>query len=1069
MKNSINRIRGLLLGVCAVWCIPAVAQTATVKGKVTDSAGEPLIGVTIMDKASKKGVVTDIDGNYEITVPGLKGELSFTYVGCEPQTIKIGGRTAINVTMSEIDMGLNEIVVVGYGSMRKRDLSGAMSQIKSEDIMKGGSTDVSRALQGKLAGVQVQQSDGAPGSGVTITVRGANSFTTNSQPLYIVDGVPFETGDVPSNGESQNQSTNPLSFINPHDIESIEVLKDASATAIYGSRGANGVVIINTKKGQSGTCRVELAANWTMSQVAHKLDMLDPYTYATYCNEQVLNSIYYEGSKTNRLAYDGTWSYKVLGNGRTDYSSGTYTPKPDDFLNPGWYRDEYGNYSQVGVADWQDLIYQTGFAQDYNLSVSGGDDKGYYLFSGSFADQQGIIKNTGYQRYTLRTNVARKIFKWLEIGTNTSFTYSRTDFAKTSSDQSGVIRSALLFPPTYDPSMDETTADNLSWLAANPAAYVNNARDQVKGINWFSSSFIELTFTDWLKFRQNLGLSYTDNHRGYYYDRSTSEGKAPVNGKGGKASDRWQGVTAESILTFNKEIKEIHRLNVMGAFTVENGTWSNEAVVASNFPDDMTMDYDMSRALDKATLYSSTGTQRLVSFLARANYSLMDRYLFTASVRTDGSSKFITKNKWATFLSGAFAWRISEEKFLRDLNVFQNLKLRLSYGETGNQGIGAYRTIPQLGTSNYPFGGSLNSGTAMTSDPVSDDLRWETTRQMNVGLDAAFWNDGRLYFTLDLYYKKTRDLLQDVVIPGSTGFQQMTTNMGNVSNKGIEITAGFNNILRNTPVRWDISGNISWNKSEISGLPSDQFARKLWSSADEVFIQRNGCPIGAIFGYVEDGFYDNEAEVRADPNYTHADDATVRSMIGEIKYRDLDGDGKITADKDRCIIGDTNPDFIYGITSNLAWNNFTLSFMFQGTYGNDIFNGNLMDVKLGNIGNIPQFAYDTRWTAENAENAEWPKATAGYNRDFKLSNRYIEDGSYFKLKNITLAYNWQNPFKGVSAIRFSFTATNVFTVSNYSWLDPDVNAFGGDSSRRGVDIYSYPSARTYAFGINLSF
>ncbi len=1070
MESNRWHFRGLLLALAAFVTLCVSAQDITVQGTVTDDSGEPVIGAYVREKDSRQaGAVTDIDGHYEIKVSKPGATLVFSYVGYSAVEEKVNGRKQIDVTLSEDSKTLNEVVVVGYGTMKKRDLSGAMSQIKADDIMKGGAMDVSHALQGKLAGVQIQQSDGAPGGGVTITVRGANSFQTNSQPLYIVDGVPFETGDAPSNSDSQNTTTNPLSFINPNDIESIEVLKDASATAIYGSRGANGVVIITTKKGQSGTCRVELTANFSLARIAKKMDVLDPYTYATYINEQTLNSRYYEGSMAARLPYDGTWNYKYLGNGRPDYGTGEYTPRPEDFLNPGWYRDEYGNYSQVGVADWQDLIYRTGFTQDYNLSVSGGDDKGYYLFSGSFSDQDGIIKGSGYQRYTFRTNIARHVTNWLEIGTNTSFTHSTTDFAKTTSDQSGVIRSALIFPPTYDPNMEQTQSDQLSWLAANPSAYVNNARDQVKGINWFSSSFLEITFTDYLKFRQNLGISYTDNHRAAYYDRSTYEGKAPVNGKAYKGSDRWQGVTAESILTFNKEFTENHRLNVVGAFTFENGSWDNESLSVTNFPDDMTMDYDISRGLDKAVLASSTGTQRLVSFLGRANYSLFDRYLFTASVRTDGSSKFVAKNKWATFLSGAVAWRISEEKFIRDLNVFQNLKLRASYGETGNQGIGSYRTIPQLGSSNYPFGGSLGAGSSMTSDPVSDDLRWETTRQVNVGLDAAFWNDGRLYFTVDYYYKKTRDLLQDVVIPGSTGFQQMTVNMGNVSNEGLEVTAGFNNILRNTAVRWDISGNIAWNKSTISGLPADQFARKLWSSADEVFIQRNGCPIGAIYGYVEDGFYDNEAEVRADPLYTNASDATVKAMIGEIKYRDLDGDGQITADKDRTIIGDTNPDFVYGITNNLAWNNFTLSFMFQGTYGNDIFNGNLMDVKMGNVGNIPQFAYDGRWTAENAANATWPRATAGYNRTFKLSNRYVEDGSYFKLKNITLGYNWMNPCKGISAIKFSFTATNVFTVSNYSWLDPDVNAFGGDSSRRGVDIYSYPSARTYAIGVNLSF
>lgn len=1068
MKINLKCLRSALFMLMAIVSFSAWADF-TVEGTVYEQSGDPAIGATVKEigGAASAATVTDIDGHYSLTVSGPKTTLEFSYVGCSTQEIPVDGRSVIDITMTD-NITLEEVVVVGYGTMKKRDLSGAMSSLKAEDLMKGGAMDLAHGMQGKIAGVQIQQSDGTPGGGVTITVRGANSFQTSSQPLFIVDGVPFETGSMPGNSESSNQTTNPLSFINPHDIESIEVLKDASATAIYGSRGANGVVIITTKKGNTSKPRVELSTNWALAKIAKKMDVLDAVTYANYCNEEVLNSIKYEGSKTDRLAYDGRWTYKMLPNGRLDYGSGTYNPRPEDFNNPGWYRDEYGNYSQVGVADWQDLIYRDGFTQEYNLSVSGGGDNGWYMFSGSYSDQDGVIKNTGYNRFTLRANLAYKVFSWLEIGTNTSFTRSTTDFAKTSSDQSGVIRSALIFPPTYDPNMEATTADNLSWLAANPSAYVNNARDQVKGINWFSSSFIELTFTPWLKFRQNLGISHTDNHRAYYYDRTTSEGKSPINGKGGKATDIWKGLTAESILSFNKDFTPIHSLNAVAGFTVEHGEWDNTSMQATNFPDDMTKDFDMSRALDKAVIYSSVGTQRLVSVLARANYSLMNRYLFTASVRTDGSSKFTRGHKWATFLSGALAWRASEEKFIQDLNVFSNLKLRGSYGETGNQGIGAYSTLYQLGATNYPFNGSMVSGEAMTSDPTSADLRWETTSQWNAGIDMAFWPDQRLSFTVDYYYKKTRDLLQNVVIPGSNGFQQMTTNMGNVSNEGLEITANYR-VLRNTPFNLDVSANIAFNKNTISNLPGDQFARKLWSSADEVFIQRNGCPIGAIYGYVEDGIYKSEAEVRADPQYTHADAATVLSKVGEIKYRDIDGDGKITADGDRVIIGDTNPDFVYGFTVNSSWNNFNLSLMFQGTQGNDIFNGNLMDVKLGNIGNIPTFAYEGRWTPENSENATWPKATAGYNRDWKLSNRYVEDGSYFKLKNITFSYSWMRPLKEIESVKFFFNATNVFTVSNYSWLDPDVNSFGGDSSRRGVDIYSYPSARTFSLGLNLTF
>ena len=346
------------------------------------------------------------------------------------------------------------------------------------------------------------------------------------------------------------------------------------------------------------------------------------------------------------------------------------------------------------------------------------------------------------------------------------------------------------------------------------------------------------------------------------------------------------------------------------------------------------------------------------------------------------------------------------------------------------------------------------------------NIKWETTKQWNAGIDFG-WFKNRLTLTVDFYWKKTRDLLQEVIIAPSNGFSNMLTNTGNVTNKGLEITIGA------TPVdtkdwKWNLNGNIAFNKNSIGGLEGDQFARTLWYGADNIFIQRNGCPIGAIYGYVEDGFYDNIQEVRADPQYTNAKDAVALSKVGEIKYRDLNGDGAIT-EADRTIIGDTNPDFTFGLTNNISWKNLSLSFLLQGSVGNDIFNGNLMDVNVANIGNIPTDVYNSRWTADNYENAAWPKATGGYNRTFLLSDRYVEDGSYLKLKNITLSYRLPRPIPGLEQVLLSFTATNVFTISNYSWYDPEVNAFGSDSSRRGVDIYSYPSSRTFTFGLGLTF
>ena len=1063
--------RLLILIFSVMMVLEGFAQTK-LTGTVKDgSLNEPVMGATVAVPGTSVGTVTDINGQFSLDIPAKAKTIVVSYLGYIKQTINIQGRSNISVTLKEDAQLLDETVVIGYGSMRKSDLTGAMSQLRAEELTKGGALDIAHGMQGKIAGVQVQQSDGAPGGGMSIVIRGTNSYSTSSQPLYIVDGVPMETGSAPSNGiTSTEQSTNPLASLNPHDIESIEVLKDASATAIYGSRGANGVVLITTKKGVKGQTKVELSANWGLQKITKKMDMLDAYTYATYINEQAENDCYYAGSTSTSIPYSGTWGYKYYSDGHANYNFGEYTGSPEDYINPGWHYDEYGNATQLQKADWQDEIFQTALSQDYNLSVSGGNENGYFLISGNYTKQDGIIKNSGYERYTLRANISRHVTNWLEIGTNTSFTRSITDFANTLSYNTGVVRSALLFPVTYGPNMDTTQSDELNWLASNPAAYVNSTKDQLKGLNWFSSSFAEIKFMPELKFRQNLGLSFSDNQRGAYYGRHTQDGKSPTNGKASKGTNTWEGITAESILTFDKRFKDIHSLNVMGAFTFEQGKWDNWAQTYWNFPDDITQDYNVGRALEQSTSPTSgTGMQRLASFLGRANYTLMDKYLFTASIRTDGSSKFTTANKWATFLSGAFAWRMSEEQFIKDLNLFSNLKLRLSYGETGNQGIGSYSTIAFVEPANYPYSNTLAGGVAMNfwnGSPVDPDLRWETTSQWNAGLDMGFL-DNRLSVNVDFYHKYTRDLLQSIKIPVSTGFNTMTKNSGNVTNYGLEIAANYR-VIQTKDWTWNVSGNISFNKNEIGGLDGDQYANTLWYNADNVFIQRNGCPIGAIYGYIEDGFYDNEAEVRADPQYRYSSASIVKNMVGEIKYRDVNGDGAIT-EEDRVIIGDTNPDFVYGFSSDLTWKNLSLSILFQGSQGNDIYNGNLGDVTLGNIGNIPQFAYDSRWTADNIENARWPKATSGYTRTYKISDRYVEDGSYLRLKNVTLAYNWRKPIQGIDNIQISFTATNLFTITNYSWYDPDVNAFGSDSSRRGVDIYSYPISRTYSFGLALTF
>ena len=1027
----------------------ACAQT-TITGRVMDGASnESAIGATVMVVGTTVGTVSDFDGNFTLEVPDGKFILQVSMVGYKTQVINIRGKNHIDVTLQEDTQEMDEIVVVGYGTMKKRDLSGSVSQIKSEDLLAGGGTDVAVSLSGKIAGVDVKESDGAPGSGVSITVRGANSFTTSSQPLYIVDGVPFGTdpNGLPQSGanDGHNQSQNPLSMINPNDIEKIEVLKDASATAIYGSRGANGVVIITTRKGQQGKPKVELNIRAGIQQIARKVKMLDAYHYALYQNEAAANSRAYEGG-TQRDPYRGEWDYPYVGSGYV-YSQGKYNPSPEDFLNPGLRTDQYGNVDEVAGTDWQDQIYRLGWSQEYNASVSGGTDKGYYAFSGSYADQRGIIKNTGYQRYTLSINTAWHITKWLEIGTSQHFTHAKTDFQRTNSENTGIIRSSLIFPPTYGPHQQTEQLDELNWLAANPVNYINGAKDQLKQISWFSSSFVEFTIQPWLKLRQNLGLGYNDGHRSTYYDRHTQEGKSPTNGKAGKASNIWKSLTAETLLTFDHKFNDNHSINAVLGVTFERGEGSSESMTATNFPNDLTKDADMSLALDRSVLRSSHTVQSLESYLARVNYTLMGRYLFTASARVDGSSSFAAKHKWAPFFSGAFAWRMIDESWMQNQEVLSNWKWRVSYGQTGNQAIGAYRTLTVLEAANYPYTGTLESGEAMIDwrGPTNPDLKWETTDQVNAGLDVGFLNN-RINLTFDYYYKRTRDLLQNVTIPSSSGFSQMMVNSGHVINQGFEFSLGAEVIDLND-WKWHIDANLSLNRNRIGGLKGDQYATALWSKADQVFLQRNGCPIGTLYGYKEDGI----------------DPAT-----GEIIYADLNGDGAVT-EADRTIIGNTNPDFTGSLTSRLSWKGLALSFMLQGSYGNDIFNYNLTDITMSNIGNITEEAYNHRWTPDNPNGALWPKATAGYNRTWLISNRYVEDGSFLKIKYITLSYEWYKPAKWIEKIHVDFTVNNVWTFTKYSWFEPDVNAGGTNASCPGVDSYSYPSARSYALTLNFTF
>jgi len=1070
LSGSFQHLKvGLLLMLMCLSVVTAYAQSGTVKGIVLDETGSPFMGASVSEKGTKNGTITDIDGKFTLNVKNLKSSvLKFSFIGCKTIEESVNGRKSITVTLVTTATTLDEVVAIGYGTVKKRDLTGSVSSVRSEELLKTNPSSINQALQGKIAGVQVSQADGAPGAGISIQIRGANSFTTSSEPLYVIDGVPFNAGSAPSTDYATKQTNNPLNLINPRDVKSIEVLKDASSTAIYGSRGANGVILITTKSGYEGKTKVELSANYGISKPVKLIKVLDAASYAEFRNEGTRNGYIYDGKDfvdENNLPFPipGRYSYVTEKNPTTGQISkvdSTYMPSPQDYRN---------GYMNNGT-NWQDQIFQTALTQDYNLNVSGGDKRGQYMFSLGMLDQQGNIVNSYYKRYSIRSNINRKVTDWFEFGNNLTASKSKNRMARTNTETFGIVNDAICFNPTrtiFDPNKPSGYSEDYANGLSNPYLYVHQAKNLLESLNIYNSSYAQITFNKYLSFRQNLGYGYSQDKRNQYYNRYISGGISPTNGYASQTDSYYESVTAESMLTFNKDFAKIHHVDAVLGWSYESVNWGSKGMSGHGFANDLNEEYNMGAALTQDPNTSDKGACSLMSYLGRVNYILMDKYLFTASFRRDGSSR-LANNRWSNFASAALAWRLSEEKFIKNLGIFDVLKLRLSYGQTGNQGINAYATRSRMTIQQYPNDGSLTNGFAEDrwGGPAAPNLKWENTTQYNAGLDLGFFKN-RVNFVIDAYRKKTSDLLQYVYIPMSTGFSSIASNYGNVENKGLEIAGNFF-LVDQKDFNWKLDANISFNRNTISGLNSDQFSDVCWG-LESMFLRRNGKSIGVIYGYQEDGYYDNEAEVRADPLYKDVkDESKFKKMIGQVKYKDNNGDGAIDA-TDKAIIGNTNPDFTYGFTNTFTYKNLSLSFFFQGTKGNDILNVNLKDYDMASTTNMPKFVWDNRWTEENRTNAQFPRADFTYTRSLKASDRYVEDGSYLRLKNLSVNYRLIHPIKEIEAMNLTLAVNNLFTITKYRWYDPDVNTFGSDTSRRGVDMDSYPSARTINLGIQITF
>lgn len=1027
--------------LAALWLLPGLiqAQERKITGNVRDENGLPLNGVTVAVKGGPNRTTSDEKGNFSISVSATEKSILITHVGQSDIELKLTAKTVYNIIMQPAASTLSDVVVIGYGAVRKADLTGAVQRIGREDLLRDNPVNIQQALQGKIAGVNITQNDGAPGAGLSIRVRGSNSFLGGTEPLYVIDGVPFNntnSGGTPASlGGDEKQTLNVLSFINPNDIESIDILKDASATAIYGSRGANGVVLITTRKGRAGKDRVELNVNVGVAEVSNRLAMLRPYDYARFQNLSYFNA----------NLYDGT-SYTL-----------PYTQAELDTLT-------------TDNTNWQDAIFRRGISQQYSINVSGSGDNGSHSLTFNYMNQDGTIINSNFQKFGLSVNLNRNIGKAFRLGTSSVISNTVTNGVKTGTDKSdaasaGVIRAALTYPSTIAEE-EEFDGSGEGFFITNPRIYSRDVLNRVTGYNIFSSNYAEASFLKYFKFRQNLGFNYGSNDRDQYYPRTVYEGFS-VKGSALKADNLWTSLVSESIFSFNRKTGR-HSLNAMTAGTFERTNGSSSRTEAKGFPNDLLKNENMQAADQILPAITNRYQSTLASFLGRANYAFDDRYLLTVSYRQDGSSKFGRNNKWAGFPSAALAWKIHNEAFMAKSNTVTNLTTRLSFGRTGNQGIGAYASLAKLGVYNYPFNGTLQTGLAddVYAGPANADLKWETTSAYNAGIDMGLWKD-RLNLHMDAYLKRTDDLLQYITTPGSSGFQRQLRNSGSVENKGIELALDAV-IIKNADFQWKSLFNISFNRNRILSLGGDvkeQFASNI-STRDAPFIQIAGMPIGAIFGYLEDGYFDNEAEVRSNPIYTNQPISIIRRMIGEIKYRDLDGDLSTMAATDRTFIGDVNPDYIFGFTNNFSYGKFDLSIFVNGVQGNDIVNMNsVWNANIGTSKNISETVLAGAW-AQGKDNsiATGPKAIRQFWRTMLFSQRFIEDGSFVRVKNVTLGYTLPaRAIRGVNNLRLSLGVNNLYTFTKYSGFDPEVNSYGDNPSLFGVDLGGYPNNRTFTF------
>lgn len=1004
---------------------PEVAQQGRkVTGLVTDHNNEPIIGANVVVKGSSTGSISDMDGRFSVDA-SEKDILQISYIGFITKEVTIGKQKSLKIQLAEDTRNLDEVVVIGYGSVKKSDLTGAVSSVKTAELQQTPMTSIDQGLAGRASGVQVIQTSGMPGAVASIRVRGSSSLQGGNEPLYVIDGFPVYSGGGFGNTGGKTQMSG-LSTVNPSDIESIEILKDAAATAIYGARAANGVVLITTKSGKKGRDVISFETSFGWSNVSKKLEVMKAQDYAKLVNEAYTN----------------------------------------DGLDPYYDATNLAEIAKAGDGtDWQDEIYRTGLTQTYQLNFSGGDEKTQYSVSGNYTNQKGIIINSDFKRYSIRLNLDRKIFENFTIGTHTTGTHTinnavATDTGGEDGSVSGALRMNPILPVYEDEITKTYTQINVPGiLVPNP---VGTAKEQK--FNNSTSRLLGDIYAQWeiipdLKFKIVAGadIMYHKTNRytpvSIYQARGIASAYVGVN-----KTINWLN---ENTLTWNKTFAEKHDLNLLGGFTMQQNNTEYVLASASNFVNDV-MAYNN---LGAGSIYNkpeSNATQwNLMSYLARVNYSFDHRYLFSVNARVDGSSRFGSNNKYGFFPSASAAWRVSEESFMESVkDLIPNLKLRASYGFTGNTEIGVYQSLATLAAYSYVVGGAQVTGFSPNRIP-NPDLKWERTGQFDVGVDLGLWNN-RVRITADYYKKKTTDLLYDVAIPYTSGYQTMLKNIGSVENHGWELSIESDNIT-GREFSWTTAFNISFNRNKVLELGGEDY--KEMSEGDGHLktgaIRRLivGKPIGIFYGYRFDGIFQNEEECKQQSS------SASPIGVGLRRYKDLNGDGKVDATNDREILGDANPKFFGGMTNTFAYKGFELNVFLQYSVGNKIFNYNAMELETPTGGSNVYAELVNRWTPEHPSDI-YPKAST--NRNILVSDRFVEDGSYLKLKTLSLSYNFSKlNLKHIQGLRVYITGQNLLTWTKYRGYDPEVSYRGASTLEAGEDFGGYPQARTCMIGLRL--